>query len=126
MGFKIAAGNEALVLVQRVSQAFAYENGERTQNRVIAEGQPVSRVSGLGLVAGNLGEVSVEVTDAVAEQAQAGQAMLATGALQAEISGGDFGSVRTKILGATGFKDLGTTGDFLGRALTLAQKGRTE
>lgn len=89
------------VIVTRISEAYQYAGGARTDIRVTDEhGQPLSRIRGIGLVLGAVQEITIEAPDTACEAIAEGDVVLAEGNLVAQLRGGDFGAISVKVLGA--------------------------
>lgn len=87
-------------IVTRVSQAYEYEGGKRTDKRVVNEvGAPISRLTVFGRIMGNFQEYTIEAPDMFVENLESGKIVIPEGEnLGAEISGADFGGIRVKIV----------------------------
>ena len=100
----------APAIVTRVSAAQVYENGTRTDKRVLDEqGRPVSRVRGFGRLFGSIQEITIEIPDHLAETVAPGQIVVAAGnRLMASLKGSDFGAVSMTVLGAEDLRIVGS------------------
>lgn len=94
--------NTPLIVMSSPRPAFVYEGGVRTEKRLLdALGHPQARFSGVSMIGEEPTEVTVELPEEVSEPAVVGGTVILTGSkpLKAELSGGDYGSVRVKIIG---------------------------
>lgn len=100
----------APAIVTRVSAAQVYENGTRTDKRVLDEqGRPVSRVRGFGRLFGSIQEITIEIPDHLAETVAPGQIVVAAGnRLMASLKGSDFGAVSMTVQGAEDLRIVGS------------------
>jgi hypothetical protein len=75
-GFMMVGG--AIVFVDRVSERCAYVDGKKQIDRITVDGNPVSRVSGFGIIGGTvMSSISLDVFDTVAATVKTGVVVVA-------------------------------------------------
>lgn len=109
--------------VLRVSQAYQYRDGKRTDQRVVdAQGRPVTRITAFGRLFGSVTEFQIEVPDPLAEQAQLGDVIAPFGQIHAELRGGDYGSINSKLVGVEQLIPVSTADQVFDSLAKTAQK----
>jgi hypothetical protein len=124
----VAVQSPLLATVERKTKAGKYnQNKEKTDQRVTDEsGHALTRLQVRASVNGSVVEATIEAPDHVLEAVEPDYAFVVSGDLQAVLTGGDFGAIRTKISGVKQVTSIGSVAaifdNILKSAVAQAQK----